>query len=136
MIDDSHENGKSSGCEPPGGFVQINFDTAKVMWSNLGGQGGQCDESFWSTAEEKELYRCLGVDGAVNPQEIYIVNVGTNNELEERYRRDAAGVLLHVQLECLQRLIGLFALKIVQLVAAFYWHTHPQHQAKVSWNVI
>ena len=83
----------SEGCEPPGSFVHIKFDEAKVVHSNLGGIGGQCDEAYWSTPEEKELYRCTGPQiSASTPHEIYITNIGKNNELEPLYKNDDDGV--------------------------------------------
>ena len=50
--EDSQHSGRreldsiEEGCEPPGSFVQITFNTAKVVHSNLGGIGGQCDAVY------------------------------------------------------------------------------------------
>ena len=58
-------------CTPPASFVAIDFSAARVVRSNLGGQGGQCEAEF---AEE---YNCTEpFSGRSSRPEIYIANIG------------------------------------------------------------
>ena len=62
-----------TACIPPGTFVQINLQDAKVVRSNLGGQGGMCEAIFNSQLLAKD--QCVEEHDENVPHEILLRNV-------------------------------------------------------------
>ena len=60
-------------CTPPDSFIQIRLDSAQVVRSNLGGQGGQCEP--WYIADLGgcvETY-CTGFSGSESAAQLACV---------------------------------------------------------------